>query len=52
LLDEFELELLDHGSELVLVEVLLEVFVLVFPACALVVNRTRDAAARASVTLR
>ena len=32
--DEFELELLDLGSELVLVEVLFDVFVLVFPACA------------------
>jgi hypothetical protein len=36
LLDEFELELLDHTSELVFVDALFEVFVLVLPASALV----------------
>jgi hypothetical protein len=45
LLDEFELELLDHASELVFVDVLLDVFVLAFPAStALVPARRRKAA--------
>jgi hypothetical protein len=38
LLDELELELPDHQSELVLVEVFVEVFVLVLPAMATSLN--------------
>lgn len=45
MLDEFDLELLDKESKLVLVEELLDVFALVLPACALAVASNRIEAA-------